>query len=149
MPKQYLAPKNGSATFPSGFAMDTQSYTMTESQNVEDITVYGAMAYAQNRGSGTPRNEVSAIGFGYSGAAGSPLGFAGNGPSGGMAGTGGDTGTTATFRADGTSGTPLAQISGSYVVRQIRMEHSRVVAAVRCAIDLVNASDLTVTWALA
>lgn len=128
-----LAPKNGAVALPSGYGgTDFQSFTVTENQAHDDVTIYGTNVYGANLGNGTPIQSVSVIGFAGAHATGTQPGFASTNGSGGAA----------TFTLD--TGVTLA---GSYMVPEIKLTHARIRAAVTVEFQLLNSSDVTVTWA--
>ena len=130
--------KNGAVSLPSGFGMDSQAFTVRESQSTEDITPYGANVYSRNLGAGTPTMVVTASGWARKGAAGSSPGF------GAMGGTNGDVGASATFTFD-----TGCSLSGTFLVRDLSVGHSRIKAGAPVTIELLNGGDITTTWAVA
>ena len=136
MAKSRLSVRNGAVSLPSGYALDSQSMRIRESQNSEDVTIYGSNVYGASAGTGTPYQTATVVGFPFAHATSANTGF------GSMAAAGGDTGASATFTLD--TGCTLA---GSYIVTDIDLDHSRIAAAAKTTLSLKNSADITTPWA--
>jgi hypothetical protein len=107
-----------------------------ESQASEDITAYQGTAYNIFLGTGSTRQDVTITGFPYKGVTASNPGF------GSMNGTAGALGGAATFTID--TGCTL---TGSYIVDDLSMDHSRLVAGAKTSLALKPSTDITPVWA--
>lgn len=138
MAKAGISVKNGAVVLPTGYNMDSQSMRIRESQATENVTIYGGTTYGAMRGNGTPIQQVSITGFPFkgNGSGTSNVGFSI------MGAAGNDIGTAATITID-----TGCTIAGNYIVNDIDMDHSRIVAAAKTTVQMMNAGDLTVTWA--
>jgi hypothetical protein len=118
--------------------MDCQSQRINESQVTENTTAYGSNVYGAFTGTGTPAMRVNVTGFPFKGNGNgtSSLGF------GVMGAAGGDTGGNATFTLD-----TGVNIAGSFIVDNMDLDHSRIQAAAKSTMSLLNAADPITTWA--
>ncbi len=137
MASKLIVQKNGSITLPTGAYGVFQSYTMTESQSIEDVTSYlnvsgSTTTYGAFAASGTPTNRLRVNGFALVASTTSSPGW------GAMTAAG--SACTVTFDTTST-------VAGTYIVESIEVSHSRPSAAARATWSLANASDLTIAWA--
>lgn len=144
MSKSGISTFNGAVNLPANFNLDCQTLRVHEHMDSQNVTAYPAIGgtpttYGIFRGTGTPVQDISITGFPFKGL-GSTLSNPGFGKM--TAAVGNDLGQTATFQFD-TSIT----CTGSYLVDDVSMDHSRLVAGARTSLTLKNTSDLTVVWA--
>lgn len=135
--------RDGAVSLPSGFAADFQDFTISESQATEDTSQFGANLYGRNTGTGTPMQVITVNGFAKKGGGATDTpGF------GKMAATNGDLGAAATFTiATAPISGVAVNMTGSYIIRNLTMRLSRIRAAAPVSFELVNAGDITTTWA--
>lgn len=133
MAQSVLIPKNG-AVVAAGLTADYNSFDIESSQATEVITPYGTNTCSKSAGSGTPQFTVTVNAFALAHA----TGTAPNMP--GLVATG----ATATFTLD----TGVSE-AGTFITEKIRISHGRMKAAVPITLNLVNAGDVTETWATA
>lgn len=136
MAKTHVIVTNGVVVLPTGFALDSQSMRIHETQATEDISSYGGTVYNINLGTGSTRQDISITGFPYKGVTAANPGL------GSMNGSTGALGGSATFTID--TGCTL---TGSYLVNDVSMDHSRLVAGAKTTLALMPSSDVTVAWA--
>ncbi len=136
MAQRHINTKNGSITLPTGFAGVFQSFDVNESYAESDVTVYNtSLTYGQYLTNGTPIQRVTVNGFVQCGTTGMNPGFG--------QGTDSD-GATAILNFD----TTATQLTGSYIVTNLRTSHSRSRAGVPLVIELINSGDISSTnWA--
>ncbi len=133
MASKLIVQKNGAITLPTGAYGVFQSFTMTESQSIEDTTVYGSgVTYGSFTASGTPASRLRVNGFAQVASTTSSPGW------GAMT----STGATCTVTFDTTS-----TVTGAYIVESIEVSHSRPSAVARATWSLANSGDLTISWA--
>jgi hypothetical protein len=124
-------PKNGNITLPSGAGV-FQSFTLDESQDVENVSSYGTNngSYGAFLGSGTPVQNVTVNGFVQSGAFNPGMG------------TMTSAGASCTVTID-TSCT----CAGLYIMAGLSISHARTRGAVGCTWRLQNAGSNTTSFA--
>lgn len=124
-------PKNGNITLPSGAGV-FQSFTLNESQDVENVTAYGSGngSYGAFLGSGTPVQDVTVNGFVQSGAFNPGMGTM----------TSAGASCTVTYDTACTS-------AGIYILSGLTISHSRVRGAVGCTWRMQNAGSNTTSFA--
>lgn len=139
MPTTPISVRLGNVTLPSSpaFYMDSQSYDIIETQQVEDTTPYGANVYGRYTGSGTPMFNAIISGYANKGAGSSP-GF------GKMGASGGDVGASMTLLVDD-PGTDVNLVFLG-IARSIRFSHSRIRGGAPVSIDFVNGGDVVTSW---
>lgn len=136
MAKTHIIVISGAVVLPTGFALDSQSMRIHESQASEDISWYGGTAYNVFLGTGSTRQDVSITGFPYKGVTASNPGF------GSMNGTAGALGGSATLTID--TGCTL---TGNYLCDDLAMDHSRLVAGAKTTLALKPAGEIVPVWA--
>lgn len=137
MPAHYASPKTGAFSPPGSLGGVFQSFDVTESQALEEVTCFGAGVYGQFRGNGTPIQSLTVSGFVQTGASNANPGFGITG----AACLDSDGGTaTLTFETATT-------LSGDYIVQEVRASVSRVRGAESATWTLRNATDISPTWA--
>ena len=136
MAKTHIIVIDGAVVLPTGYALDSQSMRIHESQATEDISWYGGTAYNVNLGTGSTRQDIQITGFPYKGVTASNPGF------GSMNGTAGALGSSATFTID--TGCTL---TGNYIANDLSMDHSRLVAGAKTSLSLMPSGDITAAWA--
>lgn len=136
MAKSRIFTFDGSIVLPTGFAMDCQTMRIHEMQNSENITFYGGGSYGLMFGSGTTMQDVAITGYPYKGVTASSPGF------GAMNGTTGALGTSCVLTLD-----VGCTLTGTYLVDDLVMDHSRIVAGAKVSLAMKPGSDITVAWA--
>lgn len=131
-----ISTKNGAVALPSGYAIDSQSFSISESQASANTTPFGANKYTRNTGSGTPDQTIRVNGFAKKG------GGSDNAGLGSMSASAADTGATATFTID-----TAMTVVGLYIVTDISVDISRLQGGAPVSMTLKNgATDPTITW---
>ncbi len=126
-----LIPKNGAVSI-GALVADFASFDMTSSQATENVTPYGANTCSKNVGSGTPTFTFNVGAFALAHASNTPLAMPALSA----------TGASSTFTLD----TGVTEACTA-ITQSIRVGHGRMRAAVPVALSLVNAGDVTETWA--
>jgi hypothetical protein len=136
MAKTHIIVTNGAVVLPAGYALDSQSMRIHESQATEDVSSYGGTAYNIFLGTGSTKQDISVTGFPYKGVTASNPGF------GSMNGTAGALGGSAVFTID--TGCTL---TGGYLCNDLSMDHSRLVAGAKTTLALQPSSEIVPVWA--
>lgn len=134
MAQRHINTKNGLVVMPTGANGVFSAFEVDETMAADDVSVYGSgLVYGAFLTNGTPVQRVTVNGFTQHGAATTSPGFG--------AMTDAD-GATATLTYD--TGTTLA---GSYITSRVRTSHGRARAGVPTTWEMMNAGDITATWA--
>lgn len=126
----------GSVAAPTGFNLDSQTMRIHDMQTSENITSYQGTAFAIFLGSGTEVLDVSITGYPFKGTSASNPGF------GSMNGTVGAQGGAGVLTADAG-----CTFTGSFLIDDISMDHSRLIAGAKTSWGMKPSAEITVAWA--
>lgn len=133
MAARFVSPSTGAVALPTGFNGLFQSFDISETVAIEDVTSFGANVYGASVSNATPIQRGSATGFVRTGAASMNPGWGTN-----TANMGG----AATFTFE--TGSTLA---GSYIVTEVASSEARNRGVTTCRWSFANSGEITTTWA--
>lgn len=136
MAKSRIFVFNGSVALPTGFNLDSQTMRIHDMQTSENVTSYQGTTFGIFFGSGTEILDVSITGYPFKGTTASNIGI------GSMNGSTGASGGAATLTLD--TGVSL---TGPWIVDDISIDHSRLIAGAKSSLGLKPSGDQTPTWA--